>query len=43
MAGGFRNFEPSYLKLEREGKLSEREKELWSIYEKCQLCPAALR
>jgi putative pyruvate formate lyase activating enzyme len=38
-AGGFRNFEPAYLKLEREGKLSEREKDLWSIYEKCQLCP----
>jgi putative pyruvate formate lyase activating enzyme len=38
-AGGFRNFEPAYLKLEREGKLAQREKELWSIYEKCQLCP----
>jgi putative pyruvate formate lyase activating enzyme len=36
---GFRDFEPAYLKLEREGRLAEREKELWSIYEKCQLCP----
>jgi putative pyruvate formate lyase activating enzyme len=37
--GGFRSFEPSYLKLEREGRLAERERELWSIYEKCRLCP----
>jgi putative pyruvate formate lyase activating enzyme len=38
-AGGFRDFEPAYLKLEKEGRLAERERELWSIYEKCQLCP----
>jgi putative pyruvate formate lyase activating enzyme len=38
-AGGFSDFEPAYLKLEREGTLGERQKELWSIYEKCQLCP----
>jgi putative pyruvate formate lyase activating enzyme len=37
--GGFRSFEPAYLKLEREGKLAQREKELWSIYEKCRVCP----
>jgi putative pyruvate formate lyase activating enzyme len=37
--GGFKNFEPAYLKLEREGKLAEREKELWDIYKKCRLCP----
>jgi putative pyruvate formate lyase activating enzyme len=37
--GGFNNFEPAYLKLEREGKLAEREKELWDIYKKCRLCP----
>jgi putative pyruvate formate lyase activating enzyme len=37
--GGFEEFEPSYLKLEREGKLAKRERELWAIYEKCQLCP----
>jgi putative pyruvate formate lyase activating enzyme len=37
--GGFRNFEPAYLKLEREGELARREKELWGIYEKCRLCP----
>jgi hypothetical protein len=33
--GGFRNFEPAYLKLEREGRLAEREKDLWSLCEKC--------
>ena len=37
--GGFENFEPSYLKLEREGILAEREKELWDIYNTCRLCP----
>ena len=37
--GGFTDFEPAYLKLEREGKLAQREKELWESYEKCQLCP----
>jgi hypothetical protein len=37
--GGFKNFEPAYLKLEREGKLAEREKELWDIYKECRLCP----
>ncbi len=37
--GGFKEFEPAYLELEREGELAKREKELWAIYEKCQLCP----
>jgi putative pyruvate formate lyase activating enzyme len=37
--GGFREFEPAYLELERKGELARREKELWSIYEKCRLCP----
>lgn len=37
--GGFNNFEPAYLKLEREGELAEREKLLWDIYKKCRLCP----
>jgi putative pyruvate formate lyase activating enzyme len=38
-AGGFKDFEPAYLKLEREGKLQEREKELWDIYQECRVCP----
>ncbi len=37
--GVFDKFEPAYLQLERTGELAEREKELWKIYEKCQLCP----
>jgi putative pyruvate formate lyase activating enzyme len=37
--GGFSNFEPAYLRLERSGELARREKELWEIYRKCRLCP----
>jgi putative pyruvate formate lyase activating enzyme len=33
------NFEPAYLKLEREGILAEREKALREIYRECRLCP----
>jgi putative pyruvate formate lyase activating enzyme len=32
-------FEPAYLKLEREGKLEARQKQLWRILRKCRLCP----
>ncbi|MBS3818088.1 radical SAM protein [bacterium] len=34
---------PSYLKVYEEGKLSERVKELYSIYENCRLCPRDCR
>jgi putative pyruvate formate lyase activating enzyme len=37
--GGFVGFEPAYLKLERSGELARRERALWEIYKKCQLCP----
>jgi putative pyruvate formate lyase activating enzyme len=30
---------PAYEKLEREGKLAERIKEVYAIFENCQLCP----
>ena len=30
---------PSYLALEKEGELSKRVKELFSVYESCHLCP----
>ena len=32
-------FEPSYLKLEREGRLAEVESEFWDIFQECRLCP----
>jgi putative pyruvate formate lyase activating enzyme len=31
--------EPSYLDLEREGKLEQIEKELWEIFNECHCCP----
>jgi putative pyruvate formate lyase activating enzyme len=31
--------EPSYLDLEREGKLEQIEKELWEIFSECHCCP----
>jgi putative pyruvate formate lyase activating enzyme len=34
-----RDFEPAYLKLHLTGALAKRAKELWSIMERCQLCP----
>lgn len=37
--GGFREFEPAYLALARNGTLAERDRALWSIFEKCHLCP----
>ena len=39
---GFRrkpDFEPSYLKLHRNGELKERGEALWEIMESCRLCP----
>ncbi|MFC1654705.1 radical SAM protein [Myxococcota bacterium] len=32
-------FEPAYLKLHRQGKLTKRAEELWEIFKKCVLCP----
>jgi len=32
-------FEPPYLRLHLNGELKQRGKELWSLMEKCQLCP----
>ncbi|MBA7519719.1 hypothetical protein ES705_11806 [subsurface metagenome] len=32
-------FEPAYLKLHRKGELIKRGNELWSIMERCRLCP----
>jgi len=37
--GGFEGFEPAYVRLEREGILAGRERELWDIYKQCRLCP----
>ena len=34
---------PSYIELEKKGVLSERVKKLYSIYEKCHLCPRDCR
>lgn len=34
-----KDFEPAYLRLERSGELTERARELWSIYRGCHLCP----
>jgi len=34
-----REFEPSYLEMEREGKLKLVEKELWEILRSCRCCP----
>ena len=34
---------PSYLALEKEGELSKRVKELFSVYESCHLCPRDCR
>ena len=31
--------EPSYLDLEREGKLEQVERELWEIFSECHCCP----
>jgi putative pyruvate formate lyase activating enzyme len=32
-------FEPAYLKLHKTGELKKRAEKLWSIMERCQLCP----
>jgi len=32
-------WQPAYAKLEKEGKLAERVKQAYSIFERCQLCP----
>jgi putative pyruvate formate lyase activating enzyme len=34
-----KDFEPSYLQLERSGELAKRAQELYSIYRSCHLCP----
>ncbi len=34
-----RQFEPAYLKSEREGRLAEIERVLWEIFRSCRLCP----
>ena len=34
-----KDFEPSYLRLERSGELARRASELYSIYRGCRLCP----
>jgi putative pyruvate formate lyase activating enzyme len=35
------NFEPSYIAMERQGKLKAVESELWEIYKSCRCCPRA--
>jgi len=40
-ADGARRFEPSYLRLAREGRLKKIEKDLWDILLDCRLCPRA--
>lgn len=37
--GSGRGFEAGYLKLHREGKLTERVEALWSKLERCNICP----
>jgi uncharacterized Fe-S radical SAM superfamily protein PflX len=32
-------FQPAYLELEKEGELDRREKKLWAMFKKCQVCP----
>jgi putative pyruvate formate lyase activating enzyme len=34
-------FEPSYLRLARQGRLRDVEKELWAVLDACRLCPRA--
>jgi putative pyruvate formate lyase activating enzyme len=34
-----KKFEPAYLRLHQLGELKKRAEQLWSIMEKCQLCP----
>ena len=34
-------FEPSYLRLARQGRLREVEKDLWAVLDACRLCPRA--
>jgi putative pyruvate formate lyase activating enzyme len=34
-----KDWEPAYLRLEREGELARRARELYSIYRNCRLCP----
>jgi len=34
-------FEPSYLRLARQGRLRNVEKELWAVLDACRLCPRA--
>lgn len=34
-----KEFEPSYLRLERSGELARRASQLYSIYRRCELCP----
>ncbi len=38
-ASSITNFEPGYLKLHRNGVLKERGERLWSMMERCALCP----
>jgi putative pyruvate formate lyase activating enzyme len=33
------NFEPAYLKMEREGRLAALEEEFWETFRSCRLCP----
>jgi putative pyruvate formate lyase activating enzyme len=40
-ADGAERFEPSYLRLAREGRLKKIEKDLWDILGACRLCPRA--
>ena len=40
-ADGADRFEPSYLRLARDGRLKQIEKELWDILGACRLCPRA--
>ena len=38
--GRFKNgFEPSYIKLHQTGELKRRGEELWTMMERCRLCP----
>ncbi len=40
-AEGAERFEPSYLRLAREGRLRQIERDLWEILRACRLCPRA--
>jgi putative pyruvate formate lyase activating enzyme len=37
------NFEPAYLKLQRQGKLKKRAEKLWEVLKECTLCPRKTR